>query len=190
MRRLWAPTTSGRAAHGSEPGVDLSTVLVVHAIGASGGLSVADVAAQLGVAPATASRLCDKAVTSGYVSKAPAVDGPRRLTLTLTPAGTALRAEAAAFRARYLASLLDGWAEAGSMRSRCCSVGLRHPSSPTRPSVRPGPRARETPTKENDEHHRPRRHRPHRSTARRRAAQPRPCPDTAGAGSRESGGRL
>ncbi|MFB8388009.1 MarR family winged helix-turn-helix transcriptional regulator [Microbacterium sp. NPDC055910] len=110
MRRIWAPTTSGRAARGEAASVDLSTVLIVTAIGdAPDGLSVADIASELGVAPATASRLCDRAVVGGYVAKANAAADARRLSLTLTPAGGALRAQSEAFRLDYLRRILHVW---------------------------------------------------------------------------------
>lgn len=110
MRRIWAPTTSGRAARGAAAGVDLSTVLIVTAIsGAHDGMSVADVASELGVAPATASRLCDRAMAGGYVAKTRAAADARRLSLTLTPAGAALQAQSEAFRLGYLHRILHDW---------------------------------------------------------------------------------
>lgn len=110
MRRLWSPTTSGRAAEGTAPAVDLSSVLVVHVVGeADGGLTVAEVADLLGVAAATASRLCDRAVAGGYLLKAPSRDDARRRTLTLTGAGLELRAQSLAFRRDYLERLLADW---------------------------------------------------------------------------------
>lgn len=110
MRRLWSPTTSGRPTPGASPGVDLSTVLVVHVAGETEkGLPVNEVADRLGVAAATASRLCDRAVAGGYLRKVPGEHDARQRTLTLTAAGAELRRESAAFRRDYLAHLLAGW---------------------------------------------------------------------------------
>ncbi|MFB8188182.1 MarR family winged helix-turn-helix transcriptional regulator [Microbacterium sp. NPDC055988] len=110
MRRLWSPTTSGRPAQGAAPGVDLSTVLVVHVVGeAANGLAIAEVADRLGIAAATASRLSDRAVAGGYLRKMSAERDARRRTLTLSDAGLELRDESAAFRRAYLARVLAGW---------------------------------------------------------------------------------
>ncbi|KQQ62566.1 hypothetical protein ASF63_18665 [Microbacterium sp. Leaf320] len=110
MRRLWSPTTSGRAAEGAASAVDLSSVLVAHLVGeADGSLTVAEVADLLSVAAATASRLCDRAVAGGYLQKAPSRDDARRRTLTLTDAGLDLREHSLAFRRDYLEHLLADW---------------------------------------------------------------------------------
>lgn len=110
MRRLWSPTTSGRAAQGAASGVDLSSVLVAHVVGeADDGLAIAEVADLLGVAATTASRLCDRAVAAGFVQKVPSRDDARRRTLTLTNTGLELRAQSLAFRRDYLEHLLAEW---------------------------------------------------------------------------------
>lgn len=70
---------------------------------------MAEVAERLGVAPATASRLCDRAVVGGYVVKNPSRADARRLSLALTPTGIALRSRSEAFRLAYLTSVLDHW---------------------------------------------------------------------------------
>lgn len=110
MRRLWAPTTSGRTAKDAEPAVDLSTILLVQVVSESGGeLAVSEAAALMGVAPATASRLCDRAVERGYLEKNFSATDGRRRSLTLTPEGRKLRRESEAFRREYLRRILEGW---------------------------------------------------------------------------------
>lgn len=111
MRRLWAPTTSGRAARDAAPSVDLSTVLLVHTVGDcnDSDVTVTEAAERLGVAAATASRLCDRAVEGGYLDKRPIVGDGRRRALALTEAGRRLRRESEAFRHEYLARTLSGW---------------------------------------------------------------------------------
>lgn len=111
MRRLWAPTTSGRTARDAAPSVDLSTVLLVHTVGEDDetGLTVSEAAERLGVAAATASRLCDRAVEGGYLDKGPIAGDGRRRVLTLTEEGRRLRQESEAFRFAYLGRTLAGW---------------------------------------------------------------------------------
>lgn len=110
MRHLWSPTTSGRTARGMPSTVDLSSVLVVQAVGeADSALTIAEVAERLGVAAATASRLCDRAVASGYLNKEPDPDNARRRALSLTPRGAEVHQESLAFRHDYLRQLTADW---------------------------------------------------------------------------------
>lgn len=110
MRRLWSPTTSGRPPRGMAPGVDLSSVLVIHVVGeADAAPTIAEVAERLGVVAATASRLCDRAVAAGYLQKEPAHDDARRRTLSLTPQGAAMQKDSLAFRHDYLRDLVAEW---------------------------------------------------------------------------------
>lgn len=113
MRRLWAPVTSGRPAPGSEPRIDLSTVLVVDSVSRLGeGPSVGQLADHLGVAQTTASRLADRAASSGFVAKKPSETDARRLDLSLTEAGRELLQRSLEFRYEYVAYLLEGWSSA------------------------------------------------------------------------------
>lgn len=113
MRRLWAPTTSGRVARDAEPAVDLSSVLLVHAVGsAEGGLTVAEAAARLGVAAATASRLCSRAVDAGYLERTPFAGDARRRAIALTNEGWRLKQESEDFRHEYLRRALSDWTAA------------------------------------------------------------------------------
>lgn len=141
MRHLWAPQTAGRPAAGAAPGIDVSTVLVVHAVhdAAAEGTppTVADVASRLGVAPATASRLCDRAVAADAIAKAPAPGDARRVRLTLTGAGAQLHAHAREFRLDYLARITAQWspddvARFASLLARFAdAVHAEPPTAPT-----------------------------------------------------------
>ena len=107
--RRWAdrPPARIQTTAGS---IELSTVLVVDAIARSGrGTSVAAVASALDVAPSTASRLVDRAVSMGMVKRSAADDDPRRASLRLTPEGTDLQREAVAFRTGSLRTALHQW---------------------------------------------------------------------------------
>lgn len=112
LRRLWATPPPGTHWADAVGDVEMSTVLVVDAIhrgSGPGAVSVADVAHRLDVAPSTASRLVERAVTAGVVSRGSSQGDARRVTLSLTPAGHALVTRAERFRVHYLTSLLDGW---------------------------------------------------------------------------------
>jgi len=140
MRRLWTPTTSGRTRESADARVDLSTVLVVTAIGAEReGRSVAEIADELGVAATTASRLCDRAVVGGYVIKAPSHADARRLSLSLTESGDALRTRSERFRLAYLARILRDWTAADidsfeQLLSRFASAVQAHPPTSIPPA--------------------------------------------------------
>ena len=115
LRHLWtrpSPTTVA-----NEGGVELSTVWVVDALArgeAAGRLevSVRDLAGALDVAHSTASRLLDRAVASGMVTRGRSSTDARSVSATLTPAGRDLAVESAAFRAAYLGELTVGWTAA------------------------------------------------------------------------------
>ncbi|AVL98858.1 hypothetical protein C6C15_14460 [Microbacterium sp. str. 'China'] len=138
MRRLWAPTTSGRAARDAAPSVDLSTVLLVHAVGsAQGVLTVSAAAERLGVVAATASRLCDRAVEGGYLEKRPTAGDGRRRALALTDEGRRLRRGSEDLRHEYLRRSLAGWPPEDvdsftTLLSRFAKTVAEHP--PTAPS--------------------------------------------------------
>lgn len=100
MRRLWSSAPRG---------VDMSSVLVVEACARAGGpATVGDVARVADVEHSTASRLVERAVRAGYVSRA--TDG-RRAALHLTADGRALRERAVTFRTAWLTQMVDDWPE-------------------------------------------------------------------------------
>lgn len=91
--------------------VEMSTVLVVHALASSqrGRRDIGAVAAVLHVAHSTASRLVDRASAVGMVTRDRDLADPRRTALTLTEAGQQLNAQAVAFRTRHLHTVLSQW---------------------------------------------------------------------------------
>jgi DNA-binding MarR family transcriptional regulator len=114
LRRLWTGprAAAGRPAEGGlhDGGVELSTVLVVDAaVRRPEPVTVGEVASHLDVAPSTGSRLVDRAVAAGMVTRSPDPSDTRRSIVRPTPAGLELHERAAAFRAEYLASVLQGW---------------------------------------------------------------------------------
>jgi DNA-binding MarR family transcriptional regulator len=112
LRRLWSASRQ-RIIVADGRYVEMSTLLVVEACarGADRDLpvSVADVAVFADVAPSTASRLVDRAVTAGFVQRTLPTTGRRRPALTLTAAGVSLHQESLAARLRWLRHQLDGW---------------------------------------------------------------------------------
>ncbi len=87
-------------------------MLVVDAIARVGngdGCSVGDVAEAVTVAHSTASRLVDRAVRAGMVTRTRDAAEARRAVLRLTPAGERLQASATEFRQRQLAEVTSGW---------------------------------------------------------------------------------
>ena len=88
--------------------VELSTLLVLDAIDHQPSASIRDVAERLQVTHSTASRLVQRAVDAGAISRA-AGQNTRRTTLTPTAAGTALSDRARAFRYDQLRQRLHGW---------------------------------------------------------------------------------
>ena len=113
LRRLWAPPPA--ASFAVETGADgarvaMSTVLVVEACGqAAGEVAVTDVARFLAVEHSTASRLVERAVRGGYVSRGRSATDARRVALTLTGSGRALRERAIGFRTQWLRDTIPGW---------------------------------------------------------------------------------
>jgi len=115
LRRLWtAPRAFGGLRMDVGSGVELSTVLVVDAlIGQeqphSAGVDVRGVAMHLDVAPSTASRLVERAVSAGMVERRPASADARRVVLRPTRAGRRLHKAAVRFRTDYLGAVLRTW---------------------------------------------------------------------------------
>ena len=112
LRRLWV-SGAQRAAfrRAVRVPVDMSVVLVADAVarGPEGEVTVGTAAERLDVEPSTASRLVDRAVAAGCVSREADAGDSRRTTLSLTPEGRELAAAAEAFRHAYLERLLGSW---------------------------------------------------------------------------------
>jgi DNA-binding MarR family transcriptional regulator len=120
LRRFWDLPRAGSADEAGGDPVELSTVLVVEVIGRAGGaghgaagdLTIGAVGAAIGVEASTASRLVERAVAAGAVQRRSSAADARRVALTLTPAGEALRERSRAFRTGRLAGLLEDWSDA------------------------------------------------------------------------------
>ena len=116
LRRLWqTPSIKRVLVEPDGQRLEISTVLVTDAVNRLQHADppmvarVADIADRLEVAPSTASRLVDRAVRAGMVTRGgDAADG-RHVILTLSPAGSALLGRAFLFRTRYLEQVLKGW---------------------------------------------------------------------------------
>lgn len=113
LRRLTAvPVGSSSVRHGAVR-IEVSTVLVVDAVSrateAGRQCSIGDVAVALQVVHSTASRLVDRAVRAGTVTRARALADPRRTVVALTCKGRRLQREAVRFRTGRLRDMLADW---------------------------------------------------------------------------------
>lgn len=113
LRRLTAvPVNSPSVRHGGTR-IELSTVLVVDAVSrateAGKQSSIGDVAAVLQVVHCTASRLVDRAVRAGMVTRDRALADPRRTVVAPTGEGLRLQHEAVRFRTVRLGEMLADW---------------------------------------------------------------------------------
>jgi DNA-binding MarR family transcriptional regulator len=109
LRRLWSSSHT-RPMADSDPPVEMSSVLVVEACArARADVTIGDVAAFADVKHSTASRLVDRAVRAGFVTRARSAADARRAVLRLTDAGRALQQRATAFRLEWLAQILADW---------------------------------------------------------------------------------
>lgn len=105
-RFLQAP----RSVRDGDRPVELSTLLVLDALDTGTGRpTIGDVARRLGVAHSTASRLVQRAVDAGMVTRETGGDDPRTASLAATPAGAALAARARTYRQGQLRRRLHGW---------------------------------------------------------------------------------
>ena len=108
LRRFVAGDAPERLVEGAS--IDLSTVLVVDAVARLGGRAgIGDLAAELRVAPATATRSVDRAERAGMVRRGAGERDARRVEVALTEAGRHLDARALDFRVGRLGELLVDW---------------------------------------------------------------------------------
>lgn len=111
LRRLW--THAGTFQDPTLGAVDLSTVLVCREIASlEPEVSVADVAAGLGIAHSTASRLVDRAEQTGAVRRTLSARDARRASVELTAEGRQLDETASRFRLGFLDQAMAGWSQA------------------------------------------------------------------------------
>jgi DNA-binding MarR family transcriptional regulator len=97
---------ASHALAGTTPQVTLPQFRALVLLDQHGVLSVAQLAAELGVVPSTASRMCDRLVSKKLVHRAVDRSNRRQMTLRLLPAGQALIAESTRRRKREISRLL------------------------------------------------------------------------------------
>jgi DNA-binding MarR family transcriptional regulator len=117
LRRLTSAPTPHALRERRGPDVEVSTMLVVDAVARCDhdrGCSIQDVAQALTVAHSTASRLVDRAVRAGMLTRARDGDhGPgRRTVLRLTTSGAQLQIRAVGYRTGLLAAVTADWSPA------------------------------------------------------------------------------
>mgnify|MGYP003777026827 CR=1 FL=1 len=114
--RFWSRRWPARVAEnltGEQRRVqDIQVLEAVHAaMDREAGVSVADVAHQLGIDRSGASRFVADAVEHGFLARDAALTDARRAALSITPAGRELLAQAHAWQERMFAELTAGWPE-------------------------------------------------------------------------------
>lgn len=97
---------ASNALAGLSPEVTLPQFRALVLLDARGTMTVAELAAELGVAPSTASRMCDRLVTKKLVRRALDPADRRRMRLTLHAAGRDLIAASTKRRKQQIARLL------------------------------------------------------------------------------------
>jgi MarR family transcriptional regulator, organic hydroperoxide resistance regulator len=90
-------------------GRDVLVTETVHALSAVSEVSVNDVAAELGLDQSGASRMVTHAVDEGFLAAHPSPSDARRRTVTVTPAGTQLLADAHRWQDEVFATLTSDW---------------------------------------------------------------------------------
>jgi len=113
LRRLTAVPVRSPTVRHSAVLIEVSTVLVVEAVSrateAGRQCSIGDLAVAMQVAHSTASRLVDRAVRAGMVTRDRSLADPRRTVVALTDEGLRLRREAVRFRTGRLRDMLADW---------------------------------------------------------------------------------
>ncbi|GGS97056.1 hypothetical protein GCM10010156_64070 [Planobispora rosea] len=113
LRRIWSrPLRARKVAEAQRP-VQMSTVMVVHAVHRLGlelaEVTVGAVAEQLDVDPSTASRLVNEAIASGLVEREESEVDARRARLVLSAPGRRVLGAVTGYRRDYLDGLIAGW---------------------------------------------------------------------------------
>ncbi|GII03789.1 MarR family winged helix-turn-helix transcriptional regulator [Planobispora takensis] len=116
LRRIWArPLRARKAAEPQRP-VQMSNVMVVHAVHKLSldvpEVTVGAVAEQLDVDPSTASRLVNDAIAAGLVEREESSVDARRARLVLTGAGGRVLEAVVRYRRAYLDGLMAEWDQA------------------------------------------------------------------------------
>lgn len=97
---------AARSLAASHEDVTLPQYRMLVVLGSRGPRPVSLLATALGVAAPTATRMCDRLVRKGLVTRRPGTRDRRRVLLSLTPAGRELLDDVTAERRRRIAELL------------------------------------------------------------------------------------
>jgi len=97
---------ASNALAGTEPEVTLPQFRALVLLEQHGGLSIAELAGELGVVSSTASRMCDRLVAKKLVRRSVDRSNRRQVTLRLSAAGRSLIAESTRRRKREIERLL------------------------------------------------------------------------------------
>ncbi|MEV8632583.1 MarR family winged helix-turn-helix transcriptional regulator [Streptosporangium sp. NPDC051023] len=116
LRRIWARPLRTRKAADPQRSVQMSNVMVVHAVHKLSldvpEVTVGAVAEQLDVDPSTASRLVNDAIGAGFVEREESEVDARRARLRLSPRGRRVLEVVVASRRTYVDGLIADWDEA------------------------------------------------------------------------------
>ncbi|MER5319976.1 MarR family winged helix-turn-helix transcriptional regulator [Streptosporangium roseum] len=137
LRRIWArPLRSRKIADPQRP-VQLSNVMVVHAVHKLSldvpEVTVGAVAEQLDVDPSTASRLVNDAIGAGFVEREASEVDARRARLVLSGRGRRVLEVVVHYRRTYLDGLIADWDEAdreafARLLTRFAEAAMAHPA--------------------------------------------------------------
>jgi len=115
LRRMWAKAVRARRTGGADRPVQMSNVLVVHAVHRLGPdvpeVTVGAVAEYLDIDPSTASRFVNDAIQSGFVERRPSQVDARRARLLLTELGTRVLEGIIRYRRAHLDEIMADWPE-------------------------------------------------------------------------------
>ncbi|MBG0832805.1 winged helix-turn-helix transcriptional regulator [Planomonospora sp. ID67723] len=113
LRRIWSRPLRARRAERSPRSVQLSNVMVVHAVHKLSldvpEVTVGAVAEQLDVDPSTASRLVNDAIAAGLVGREASEVDARRARLVLSGPGRRVLDAVVCYRRSYLDGLMADW---------------------------------------------------------------------------------
>jgi DNA-binding MarR family transcriptional regulator len=95
----------------SSRGRNVLVTETVHALRSRTEVTVNDIAAELGLDQSGASRMVTHAVDEGYLAAHPSAHDARRRTITVTPAGAQLLADAHRWQDEVFAALTADWTD-------------------------------------------------------------------------------
>ncbi|MFF5210709.1 MarR family winged helix-turn-helix transcriptional regulator [Streptosporangium sp. NPDC000396] len=137
LRRMWARPLRARKVGDPQRPVQLSNVMVVHAVHKLSldlpEVTVGAVAEQLDVDPSTASRLVNDAIGAGFVEREESEVDARRARLVLSGRGSRVLEAVVRYRRTYLDDLIADWDEAdrevfARLLTRFAQAATAHPA--------------------------------------------------------------